>query len=152
MGKDEPAAVRLACARCGRTLTQTCRWGSDADRMPTGECSGIAEIPQGIMIRSGKADVLRWVDDDDRVVRELEASPAGALAINPADLLPEVLESCGFDSGCCGSDGMDGPNRACLCGNLVATEWSDCWTVHEVRFIPDAVSELDGAAHAPARD
>jgi hypothetical protein len=99
------------------------------------------------MIRSGEADVARWRDLDGQVVREVEVSPAGAIAINPEDLLPEVLESCGFESGCCGSDGLDGPSRACLCGNLVATQWSDCWTVHEVRFIPDGVTQLE--QHAP---
>jgi hypothetical protein len=99
-----------------------------------------------VIIRAPNADILRWRDEDGRIVRELEASPAGAIAFHPDDVFPDVLESCGFDSGCCGSDGLDGPNRACLCGNLLATQWSDCWTVHEVRFLPAAVTELEERA------
>jgi hypothetical protein len=37
-----------------------------------------------------------------------------------------------------GSDGCVGLNRARLCGRMVATEWSDCWTQAELRFDPDA--------------
>ena len=68
-------------------------------------------------------------------------SPEGAIAINPKSVLRGVLVSSGSDHGCCGSDGCDGPNRSFLCGNVVATEWSDCWTFAEVRFLPDAVTQ-----------
>ena len=59
--------------------------------------------------------------------------------VSPEDILEASLSSAGADNGCCGSDGLDGPNRACSCGSLVATQWSDCWTQAEVRFLPDAV-------------
>lgn len=66
-------------------------------------------------------------------------SPAGAIAANPQDIVRENIGSAGIDNGCCGSSGSDGPNRACLCGAIVGTEWSDCWTQAEVRFNPDAI-------------
>jgi hypothetical protein len=44
------------------------------------------------------------------------------------------------NSGCCGSDGMDGPNRACICGAFVATQWNDCWTQAEICFDPEVVA------------
>lgn len=30
-------------------------------------------------------------------------------------------------NGCCGLDGLDGPNKMCANGHEVATEKSDCW-------------------------
>ena len=43
-------------------------------------------------------------------------------------------------NGCCGPDGMDGPNLQCAqCSAQVATEVADCWTWQEVRLYPDAV-------------
>lgn len=87
------------------------------------------------------------LEDEDRVVvtgpggavGTKVCSPAGAIAGNPDDLAPDALKSAGIDNGCCGSDGLDGPNRACLCGAKVATQWSDCWTQAEIRFLPRAV-------------
>ena len=44
-------------------------------------------------------------------------------------------------NGCCGLDGMDGPNIVCIaCGAEVGTKMNDCWTPHEVRLDPDAVT------------
>lgn len=142
----EMPSTRLACAKCDRVLTTACRWGSDADREPRGNRSGVAEVPQGIMIRVADADVVRRMNEQGHILHEIEVSPAGAIAINPADFLPDAWEPYGSDNGCCGSDGLDGANRACLCGNVLGTEWSDCWTVHEVRFIPASVKELDRRA------
>jgi hypothetical protein len=64
--------------------------------------------------------------------------PAGAIVDHPEDVIRDAIVSAGTDAGCCGSDGCDGLNRACLCGRMVATEWSDCWTQAELRFDPDA--------------
>jgi hypothetical protein len=55
----------------------------------------------------------------------------GGIWLHLSDLLAEV----GYAArrriaGCCGLDGMDGPNRACPCGAEVGTERSDCWTWH----------------------
>ncbi len=74
----------------------------------------------------------------------LACGPAGAYSGNPVDLVRAHVESTGHnDVGCCGSDGMDGPNRRCECGAVLGTEWSDCWTQSEFRFWPDAVIVRD---------
>jgi len=134
-------AVELYCRSCGRQLTQSCEWVSEpaydrksADRKPP--------VPKGVLIGLNADDVVDMVQGGE-VVGQRVHSRAGALAANPEDLLTDVLHSTGIDNGCCGSDGIDGPNRACTCGAVVATEWSDCWTQAEVRFLPDAVALVD---------
>ncbi|MEU3345227.1 hypothetical protein ABZ723_09510 [Streptomyces sp. NPDC006700] len=43
-------------------------------------------------------------------------------------------------NGCCGLDGLDGPNLVCAaCGSEVATKQSDCWTEHLVTLTAAAV-------------
>lgn len=113
--------TRLHCANCGIILTRECCWGGSgdhdlyaADRTPA--------VAPGVMV---------WLDDADALpaMQKIEEVPvrghlpAGAISINPSDVLPGRLRSAGRDHGCCGSDGMDGPNRACAnCGIIVATE------------------------------
>jgi hypothetical protein len=46
-------------------------------------------------------------------------------------------------NGCCGKDGLDGPNRVCVNGHEVATEQSDCWTYHCTSFTPEAVKIVE---------
>lgn len=46
-------------------------------------------------------------------------------------------------SGCCGLDGMDGPNILCENGHEVGTKRSDCWTLHYIALDPTLVSEFD---------
>lgn len=50
--------------------------------------------------------------------------------MNLDDVLATVTKVCDLTrlSGCCGLDGVDGPNRACACGAEVGTEQSDFWT------------------------
>ncbi|GAA3624219.1 hypothetical protein ACLIYM_13055 [Streptomyces fenghuangensis] len=46
-------------------------------------------------------------------------------------------------NGCCGLDGMDGPNLLCArCGAELATESSDCWTWQQVALLPEAVERV----------
>lgn len=132
---------RIHCAACRRPLTRDCRWGGpdDHDRLAQ---EGRPAVPEGLLVRLPLEDAT--------VVRKLRGkgrkrvdSPAGAIAAHPADLLADALKSAGIDNGCCGSDGLDGPNRACRCGRVVGTEWSDCWTQAEVRFLPDRVTATD---------
>jgi hypothetical protein len=47
-------------------------------------------------------------------------------------------------NGCCGLDGLDGPNQLCACGAEVATEKSDCWMAHALIFEDGAVELVDG--------
>jgi hypothetical protein len=71
--------------------------------------------------------------------RDRPTSDVGAIVINPADIVRENVHSTGNDYGCCGSSGFGGPNRACTCGLVLGTEWSDCWTEAELRFDPAVV-------------
>jgi hypothetical protein len=130
---------RLTCNACGRPLTRECRWGALAEHDETAADRGPA-VPAGAVIRLPE-ESSSPVTQNGQVIGLHVFSPAGAIAIHPDDVLPDALRSHGPDNGCCGSDGMDGPNRACVCGAVVATEWSDCWTQAEVRFLPDAVGE-----------
>jgi len=112
--------TRLRCASCGHALTQDCRWGWLEDHDPQAYDRTPA-VPAGLMV------VL----------------PGGIVSTNPADLLSGSLCYTGYDVGCCGSDGGDGPNRACSgCGAVLGTERSDCWTAAVVDFLRTAV-QLD---------
>jgi hypothetical protein len=86
-----------------------------------------------------------WKSSGEQVVqiRTHVYSRAGAIVVHPEDVIRNAIVSAGKDGGCCGSDGCDGLNRACLCRRMVATEWSDCWTQAELRFDPDAVLLLE---------
>jgi len=133
--------MHLICAKCQRQLTRSCRIGgshefrSDAqDRDPV--------VPSGVIVRwETAANSLVTSPDGSESLRHV--SPIGAYSANPEDVIENALHSSGADNGCCGSDGLDGPNRSCVCGRVVATEWSDCWTRVEVRFEPDAVKQVD---------
>lgn len=130
--------VQIACASCGRPLTGQCEWSAEGDYDHTSVDRSPA-VPKGKLVRlSGQYAVD--VFQGDVVVGRKVYSEAGVVASNREDVLTDSMISAGEDNGCCGSDGGDGPNRACLCGSMVATQWSDCWTQAEVRFLPDAVS------------
>ena len=132
-----PMSIELLCASCGQILTATCNWGADEDYDRTSADREPA-VPSGLLIRLSVENAVEVRHADGAVERKVY-SPAGAIAANPENVVVANLHSVGKDNGCCGSDGMDGPNRACACGAVVATEWSDCWTQAEVRFLPDAV-------------
>ena len=135
--------VQIACASCGRPLTEQCELGAEGDYDRTSVDQKPA-APEGMLIRLSGEDVVD-VFQSDRIVRRKVYSEAGAIAANPEDILADSLTSAGADNCCCGSDGCDGPNRAYLCGSVIATQWSDCWTPAEVRFLPDAVRTTEKA-------
>ena len=89
-----------------------------------------------------------WALDPEPRLRTADGAPAstpGCLVTNPQDApdLPPHPEA-RRNSGCCGHDGCDGPNRICPgCGAAVATLSDDCWTLVELRFEPDAVRVVD---------
>ncbi|HRD46162.1 MAG TPA: hypothetical protein PLF78_06750 [Caulobacter sp.] len=131
----------LICKQCERELIRPCRWGGPEDHDVAAEV-GVAAVTAGVMVVLEDEDSVVVTGPGGPVGTKIY-SPAGAIAANPDDLLPDALVSAGCDNGCCGSDGTDGPNRACLCGALVATQWSDCWTQAEIRFLPQAVIVRD---------
>jgi hypothetical protein len=38
-------------------------------------------------------------------------------------------------NGCCGLDGLDGPNLVCENGHEIATAMTDCWMAHAVALV-----------------
>lgn len=77
--------------------------------------------------------------------------PRGSCAISPHTgvfiLTPDDVSGVvrhpdrGRRNGCCGLDGLDGPNLVrSACGAEVATQQSDCWSQQLIALIPDAVT------------
>jgi hypothetical protein len=84
-------------------------------------------------------------------VHALSDGAPGAVVIAPGDvrgtrLMPEMS-----GGACCGLDGRDGPNMACLgCGLAVATRIDDCSLWQAVWLAPESVRRVqDDAAVAP---
>lgn len=67
----------------------------------------------------------------------------GKLIINKANLI-NCLDhpDRGRLSGCCGLDGIDGPNKVCINGHEIGTEISDCWIANAFLFEKEAVNTL----------
>lgn len=78
----------------------------------------------------------------DRSSRLLvESGPRGTIVLNACDGLgleehPDTAMRRGY---CCGMDGEWGPNLVCACGTVIATVYSDCYQVQELRLQPHAV-------------
>ncbi|MEV0428728.1 hypothetical protein [Micromonospora sp. NPDC050495] len=73
------------------------------------------------------------------------AGPRNTIVIHPDDAptlrpLPNWENS----SGCCGPAGYHGPNRACPCGNRLATLAADCYTPYELHLDPVRVTPVEG--------
>lgn len=137
--------MKLVCANCKSPLTGTVRWGNEGDYgivEPAPWPGGGKPVPKGLVIRLAEAWRVECTPPSGESYFVIY-SPAGAIAANPDDIIDGTLESCGIDNGCCGSDGADGANRACICGAVLGTEWSDCWTQAEIRFGPEAVEEVE---------
>lgn len=125
----------MVCGSCGNTLTNAL---SQLDEMPSpthaqpGDERYLPTIPIGA-----------WATDPDPIGwrQGLPTSTLGCPVINPADAIGVLpSEDPLRNSGCCGHDGLDGPNLLCRgCRSEVATLRNDCWTVLEVRFEPAAV-------------
>ena len=120
----------LFCNACGHQITGWLRpilAPSDAARLCRfDEDGGMAPIPPGYVLMI-----------DDKMLRDL-ADKVSGIAASPASWLSltDLTEGVGYwplpgrRNGCCGLDGMDGPNRICRCGAEIGTEQSDCWTWH----------------------
>lgn len=124
----------FTCANCGRALTRS--------------ITQLVELPEAKLIDEisyePTLEVGTWAVDPGPRLRTADGDPAstlGCLVTNPQDapdlkIHPEPRRN----SGCCGHDGLDGPNRICPgCDAAVATLSDDCWTLVELRFEPEAV-------------
>ncbi|MEU4357956.1 hypothetical protein [Streptomyces virginiae] len=75
----------------------------------------------------------------------MESGPSGTIVLGPGDGIgleahPDVAMRRGY---CCGMDGEWGPNLVCTCGAVIATVYSDCYQVQELRLQPNAVERCD---------
>jgi len=130
-------AVRLVCRRCGARLSAAVV-ETDADVLVPQVQAGQPTVPTGRFAREPGATGERHATGRRVLARDAEASSGGRLVLHPDDACH--VRPLGNDHGCCGSDGLDGPNRACArCGAVVGTARTDCWTPLEVRFLPRAV-------------
>jgi hypothetical protein len=73
-----------------------------------------------------------WVSDG-----KYAPEVAGDFLVNLKDLQNVQLLG---GSGCCGVDGLNGPNIVCLNGHEVGTERSDCWMPHHAVML---VSQIE---------
>ena len=67
-------------------------------------------------------------------------SAAGRVLVNLSDLIgtkhhPDSRRR----GGCCGLDGLDGPNLVCPNGHEVGTEKSDCWMPHAAVLLENVI-------------
>ena len=112
-----PKFGHLQCRQCGSRLSGA----MDAFNEGTPICleDGTPLIPKGMIAKSSKLEKagFEWsnVDESDWIIHPEDLS----------NIKPE-----GIRNGCCGPDGCDGPNVACKCGNILGTEFGDCWMPH----------------------
>jgi hypothetical protein len=95
---------------------------------------------QPLSLEDGKAAVL--VGFFGIKTRE-QWSAEGSILVNLSDLVgtqhhPDSRRL----AGCCGLDGMDGPNLVCANGHEIGTEKSDCWMPHAAVLL-DTVVQVD---------
>lgn len=129
-------SVIMVCVSCGKTLTNALRQLEEMPRPTHAQPEDeryLPTIPLGAW--ASDPDPIGWRDG-------LPTSTPGCLVINPADAIGVLSSEDPLrNSGCCGHDGLDGPNLLCRgCSSEVATLRDDCWSVSEVRFEPAAVA------------
>lgn len=126
----------MSCKSCGQPLSNPLRQLSEMPVPQLAEPDGIRHLPT-IPVGACAVDPnpAFWQDG-------IAATTTDCLVINPADSVGVVsTEDPHRNSGCCGHDGLGGPNLLCQgCQGEVATLLDDCWTAVEVRFEPDSAT------------
>lgn len=125
----------FACAACGLVISQQVGPLPAAPPVPENEVGEYERIDDWVPI--------------GRYFMEVGDSPPceearGAFVLNEVDILNTQPDPTTWH-GCCGGDGMDGPNLRCANGHMVALQKSDCWTVNAVWLLPHCVRSR--AAH-----
>lgn len=110
------------CPTCHKAITRPLlplkldQFVSREDRKPL--------VPQGFFAINSKE---YWTAD-------------GRFVVNLADLVGTKRHSdSGRLNGCCGLDGLDGPNLLCVDGHEVGTEKSDCWMPHAAVLLESVI-------------
>jgi hypothetical protein len=133
----------LACAKCNEPISKLFSIQSSKDPSVAFPAlhGGQTVTAQGLAFRSHKPIVQTFKSPK----HPLEFSPQ--LWLNPLDILPIIVATKNLKrlNGCCGWDGMDGPNQVCQCGSEVGTLQNDCWTSHVFIAQPLATIILDEA-------
>ncbi len=107
----------LVCARCGGRLTSPIR---QADPSAEKDTPGKAFMAKGTYAVSWNKGFILNPDDVTGAARHADDDRS---------------------TGCCGPDGMNGPNLVCsTCQAEIATEETDCWKPHFVVTLPDATT------------
>lgn len=119
--------LTLRCATCGVVITR--RLEPTTELLPGGDREPL--VP-GFRIVEVDPEFDVW-----------STAPVGDWLVNKEDLLG-CLEG-GVRNGCCGVDGLDGPNLLCPNGHFVATEVGDCWTSTFAVVHRDRVTADEGA-------
>ncbi|WP_332897941.1 hypothetical protein [Haladaptatus sp. CMSO5] len=130
--------TRFVCASCGsrlttavETLTDTARL-FDRDTASFDETAGTAYLPEGVYFVATETTNPREYDVGNFIVN-IQSAPGTVMSNNHSRT-----------AGCCGLDGLDGPNVVCENGHEVGTQRSDCWTLHYVAFHPELVEMVEG--------
>jgi hypothetical protein len=118
--------VHIGCKQCGARLSEELRVA--ANNQSNTE-DGKAYVARGVTIQN-----------DDSFFHQ----NAGGYIANVEDVLrTRLTEDARRLAGCCGLDGMDGPNLLCdQCGTEVAIKKTDCWMPHCVLFDPNATEAV----------
>lgn len=149
------------CSKCGTALTPDLAAlpavpvvpNLDQAR-PEGARQAPATVPRGryaIELEPWGAPFIRQQDQDNPVPAQprgplmatqdegfvISAGTRNTVVIHPDDApalqpLPRWENS----TGCCGPNGTEGPNRACICGARVATLAADCFGPYELHLDP----------------
>jgi hypothetical protein len=121
------STVRVVCRACGVPITGLL--GHVADVTTLNAADQLPLVPIGAYVIASELTGIyeaTWVPRDSALVNRLD--------------VPDLREV-GNREGCCGPDGMGGPNLACPLGHPVGVEIADCWTPHLV-FLPGALTLL----------
>jgi hypothetical protein len=133
-GPAAPAPAVVRCRGCGAALTAALApW---PEPRPPGLDGTADVVPPGFFWQA-PAGAEVWPG----------AEPA-PLVVNRRDVAG--LVPAGDRTGCCGPGGTNGPNLACRCGRLVATEVADCFTPHMALFGPRAAAGAPSGVEGPA--
>lgn len=133
----------IRCRRCDATLTQPLQ--ESEVQYPAGGEPGEDLLTRGQWARSDTP--LQIFASGNAYAQAAPSHYAPTISVCIADVLAGAQTSQSESippraiGGCCGLDGLDGPNQACTaCGSLVGTLRSDCWCVHEMRYFDEQVT------------
>jgi hypothetical protein len=144
--------VVFRCKRCSNPLTvpvtEVSLPAADDVRRPYemddgGECP--PRMGAGTFAYDPEPSRFSWRIDKERGDRvRVPGGPVRSIVLSPGDVRgTRPIKGKGRRNGCCGPDGLDGPNLACTrCGAEVAIESADCWTWQDVVLDPRLVEEV----------